>query len=849
MLFCIIKLCDNLEECSETAQLAFNLKMKNLGLINKAITIVLFLTFVIQANSQATLPLTRTTWDAGAPLGWTDFGTGDYNTTFACSGSNMGSLNDDGDYYQVFFNSTPNQLSFALKSASMSGESSCLVQESPDGAAWSTLGVYGTAGGATTITNCAIITHTLNATTRYVRWIYTKETGNCGLDDVEITEGVACSDPTVPASTITFPSTDATTMQINWTNGNGTNRLVVIGTSPISATPVDATPYTANTTFGAGDEIAPDEFVVFNGTGNTVTVTGLSANTTYYVTIFEFNNPGACYLTSSSASSSETTLSVVPTQLTFTSVPIVCTEINGAFSVTVCATDAGGNIDNTYTGTITLSMTSEPGGATLGGTLTSSATSGCVTFSGLTLDVAGNYTLGATDGVLSGSSNTITISSTCELSSTWQGLIINEASNGESGNKEYYEFVVAGECGTIVDIRNWILDDNNGTFSAVWPPTGTGIAQGHFRLTNHVQWSAIPVGSLILIYNDDDKNDNIPDEDPFDANDDFLYVIPHNNADLFESCDGTVSIPVSAGDDSDSTYSPCVYKAPTIWTPLSIANAGDAIQVRGIDGSYWHGISYGSDDALTGGPDNLKVSLTGGTGYMLYFNDGDYKDVANWSSGAAGVNETPGVANNALNQAWLDTIRNPSASTCPVYNPLSFLQFYFGAKINENGVVQLTWNIFGEEDEGVFVIKRSDDGKKFKEIGSLFSDEIKESYEFLDKDILPSKTYYYKVTFISTTNKQVSSRTRIVKTFKKDYFEVYPNPSNGNFNILINVFNNKKVVIEITDIVGKISYQNSFLVEKGINTIPINNVSLAKGTYLLSIIDNYQKNNKRIIIE
>ena len=254
------------------------------------ILIIVLLTGSIIGFSQTALPVSRTTWSAGTPLGWTDSGTGSYTSSFACTTTDMGQLNSTGDFYQVFFSGTPNLLTFKLKSASMDAASFCLVEESPDGLVWNTLGTYGP--GNTTFTDCDDINLGLTSTTRYVRWTYTKSAGNCGLDDVNITVAVACSpssEPTVNSNTITFSNIACYAMDLNWTSGNGANRIVVASTSPITGTPVDQTNYIANSMFGSGSTIAAGEFVVYNGSGNTSTVSGLSTNTTYYFAIFEYN--------------------------------------------------------------------------------------------------------------------------------------------------------------------------------------------------------------------------------------------------------------------------------------------------------------------------------------------------------------------------------------------------------------------------------------------------------------------------------------------------------------------------------------------------------------------------------
>lgn len=73
----------------------------------------------------------------------------------------------------------------------MSGASSMLVERSDNGTAWTTIGTYGTASGATAISDCANITLSLTANTRYVRWTFTQANGNCDLDDVSISAAAA----------------------------------------------------------------------------------------------------------------------------------------------------------------------------------------------------------------------------------------------------------------------------------------------------------------------------------------------------------------------------------------------------------------------------------------------------------------------------------------------------------------------------------------------------------------------------------------------------------------------------------------------------------------------------------
>lgn len=139
--------------------------------------------------AQATLPVSRTAW-ATEPTGWANSGCSQRTTSFACSGNDATTFDTGGDFRTVNFSGTPNQLVFGLKKSSMSGESKLVVEESANGTTYSTIGTYGTATGATAITDCGSITLSLASTTRFVRWTYTKATGNCDMDDVSISASV-----------------------------------------------------------------------------------------------------------------------------------------------------------------------------------------------------------------------------------------------------------------------------------------------------------------------------------------------------------------------------------------------------------------------------------------------------------------------------------------------------------------------------------------------------------------------------------------------------------------------------------------------------------------------------------
>lgn len=97
--------------------------------------------------------------------------------------------------------------------------------------------------------------------------------------------------PTTQASEIVFSSVTYSGMTLNWTIGDGSARAVFIklGSSG-TATPIDDNAYTANTAFGNGTQIGTSGwYCIYNGTGNSVSITGLSEQTTFIVHVCEYN--------------------------------------------------------------------------------------------------------------------------------------------------------------------------------------------------------------------------------------------------------------------------------------------------------------------------------------------------------------------------------------------------------------------------------------------------------------------------------------------------------------------------------------------------------------------------------
>ena len=231
------------------------------------------------------------------------------------------------------------------------------------------------------------------------------------------------------------------------------------------------------------------------------------------------------------------------------------------------------------------------------------------------------------------------------------GPYINELSQGPSGSEEFVEIMVYGDVNcndTCFDLRGWILDDNNGYFAS---GGGSGIATGSYRFGPDPIWECVRYGTLIVIYNEFDRNVNLPpdDLDPSDG----VIILPANSI-LFERAGGIPS--VSGGPN----YPTNNWLTRGSWQNTTLNNSNDSYQIRqpnNLNGliSPFHAVSFGSNT------NNSVIYFPGSAGGKVFYMDNSFNnnpfDQSNWSEGSApNGDETPGIGNNAANSAWIQGV-------------------------------------------------------------------------------------------------------------------------------------------------------------------------------------------------
>lgn len=110
--------------------------------------------------------------------------------------------------------------------------------------------------------------------------------------------------PNTVASGVTVSNIGKSSATVNWTSGDGNRRLVVARlASTTGVAPTQVNTYTANAQFGLGTTTGSGNFVVYNGTGNSVVVSGLAELSNYIFTVYEYNLIGSEAIYASGTSS------------------------------------------------------------------------------------------------------------------------------------------------------------------------------------------------------------------------------------------------------------------------------------------------------------------------------------------------------------------------------------------------------------------------------------------------------------------------------------------------------------------------------------------------------------------
>lgn len=162
----------------------------------------------------------------------------------------------------------------------------------------------------------------------------------------------------------------------------------------------------------------------------------------------------------------------------------------------------------------------------------------------------------------------------------------------------------------------------------------------------------------------------------------------------------------------------------------------------------------------------------------------------------------------------------------------------------ENRYIRVDWTTAEENNVSHFEIERSTDGVNFQYLtthSAAGNSTTPRAYLVDDYNVLPNQYYYYRVKAVDVdgtfdyTNAVVASLED--KNAASEEVTIFPNPSLGSHTTLsISSIKNRDANIMIYDMLGRIIYTQSVVIQQGINLYELPIGELAPATYIVKII-------------
>lgn len=204
---------------------------------------------------------------------------------------------------------------------------------------------------------------------------------------------------------------------------------------------------------------------------------------------------------------------------------------------------------------------------------------------------------------------------------------------------------------------------------------------------------------------------------------------------------------------------------------------------------------------------------------------------------------TPVFSNLQMVNAVLENQLIANAFSAFTAMPVNFINFS-GFKNGSKNV--LNWTTGSEFNSDRFEVQRSADGNTYMSIGTVNTKAINGNsstelnYTFDDNNPLAAKKSYYRIRQVDIDSRSALTNIVIISADKPKTTEitgVFPNPANDLLNVIVNTPQRANVTLAVTDMNGKVVSQKIINIETGSNTVPVEISQLAKGNYLVKVIN------------
>ncbi|WP_198172865.1 lamin tail domain-containing protein [Hymenobacter ginkgonis] len=745
-----------------------------------------------------------------------------------------------------------------------------------DGTTYASAPAYGQGGSVSTGTYAvysgtqSTVTVTgLAANTTYSYSIYEATGAGCSLNYLQASPAtgtfttlpcVPATAPTLPASAAQVTATSSTSLDVSWQNGNGSQRLVVVQAGQTPATlPQEGTTYRASARLGAGAALGTGAYVVYNGAGNAVTVTGLVANTSYYVAVYEFNGTDCAIAYLGSAATAEATTLPPPVAGNYR---FYRGNLHGHSSY------SDGNKDASTSGAYTpaddyalariaqqfdFMGISEHNHSQAGMKLANYA-KGLAQADQATVDGTFVALYGMEYGTISGGGHVIIYNYNQLIG--WEPTFYDVFS--EKGNYTNMFALVAQQPGAIAYLAHPQATDYNNLLSAPLNATTAQVLVGSAMRSG-------PAFSTNTTYSNPSSSTY---EARFrDALKQGYHVAPTIDHDTHYSVFGR------------STPGRLVVLATSLTRPALY----DALQQRRF---------YASDDfnaevtfQVAGQPMGSVLTQAGSPTLTLNVVDPDPNDAVSSialfagipGSGTAAIQLTSRSGSSTLafpddipdqatyyyyavitqadgDKIWTAPIRYTRNDALSAPLPVQLVRFQ--AVLQNESEAVLRWSTASEQHSAYFAVERSLDGRAFVEIGRVAAagtSQLAHNYELRDPRALAGLTYY-RLRQVDTDQTATYSPVVTLTPTAREAAEVhvYPNPSAGTAStrIALRGLTNQPINVRVTDILGR-TVSTQQLIPMGYQAdVPLNlPATLTPGVYSVSLSANGQTWTTRLILE
>lgn len=169
----------------------------------------------------------------------------------------------------------------------------------------------------------------------------------------------------------------------------------------------------------------------------------------------------------------------------------------------------------------------------------------------------------------------------------------------------------------------------------------------------------------------------------------------------------------------------------------------------------------------------------------------------------------------------------------------------FTVRKSGDASVALTWNTDAQFTSKYFSVQRSTDGVRFSNIGQVIGEAGKTSYNYTD-NTPGSGTLFYRLQITPVQGDMVYSSIQSLQFIRASLGQLRPSvTAAATTTVYLNIAQQSAVSVYLTDITGRVHWQQTVKLNKGEHQLPVFIGGLTKGVYYVHINDG--KGNAEVL--